>query len=238
MSRRSSIAMLASLVMLFGLAATTVLAGGWAEVRPDAAATTEPPRQGEPLVIGFTVLQHGETPAGWVTPTVRFTSLTTGTIVDVAATRSGADGHFSATFTPDRAGYWTYVVTFPELASDGIPVTVAVADPSGVVPAFDPVAGLLAMQGLAPRIDALEGQLEAQRAVDAQLDQGLAALRAAAARDATTIDPGLLVLVVLVAVVAGAAAGFAMAALAGRGSPRQVEVDPALSPAPRGSTPA
>lgn len=238
MSRRSSIALLASLLLLLGLAASTVLAGGWAEVRPDAAASTEPPREGQPLVVGFTVLQHGETPAGWVTPTVRFTSLTSGAIVDVPATRSGPDGHFEATFTPDSAGYWAYVVSFPELLSDGVPVTLAVADASGIVPAFDPGAGLAAMPGVGPRLDALEQQVDAQRAINAQLDQQLAGLRSEPATGATSIDPGLLVLVLLVAVIAGAAAGFAMAALAGRAAPRQVEVDPALSPAPRGSTPA
>ena len=39
------------------LATATALAGGWAEVRPDASTTTEP-GEGEPIVLGFTVLQH------------------------------------------------------------------------------------------------------------------------------------------------------------------------------------
>ena len=70
------------------LLSAPVLAGGWAEVRPDAAATTQPPREGQPIEIGFTVLQHGETPAGWVTPTVHLMDITSGTTLDVAGRRS------------------------------------------------------------------------------------------------------------------------------------------------------
>ena len=239
MSRRPVAASVLALGLLLTLIAPA-LAGGWAEVRADAAATTEPPRVGQPVVIGFTVLQHGETPAGWVTPTVRFTSLTGGTGVTVAAERSGADGHFSATFTPDAAGYWSWVVSFPELLSDEVPMTLAVADASGVVPAFDPGQALAAMERvrttvsteildrLEPRLQLIDGQLAQQRATNALLTSRIGELTAE--RDAlvaegeAALTPGLLAGVVVVAVLAGATAGF--------------EPEPSLSPASPGSTPA
>ena len=63
-----------------------------------ARATTEPPVEGQPIVVGFVVLQHGETPAGWVTPTVHFTTHRPARPSTSSPSSDGPDGHFVATF--------------------------------------------------------------------------------------------------------------------------------------------
>ena len=123
------------------------MAGGWAEVRADATTTTQPPIEGQPIEIGFTVLQHGETPAGWVTPTVHFYHLGTGATIDAPATASGP----TATSSPpsDR----------PAARLDGdlpgaVPidrVTIAVHHRDGTAPAFDPAAAVTAVAGSGQR---------------------------------------------------------------------------------------
>ena len=90
-------ATLAAVALLLALAAP-VLAGGWAEIMADAQ-TVEPPVEGKPTVVGFRVLQHGETPAPWETATVHFTNTSTGETLDVVATNDREDGHFTATAT-------------------------------------------------------------------------------------------------------------------------------------------
>jgi hypothetical protein len=254
MPRRPIAAAVLALGLLLALVAPA-LSGGWAEVRVDGAATTEPPREGQPLVLGFTVLQHGETPAGWVSPTVHLTSLSTGADLDVVAVRDGPDGHFTATFTPDVAGYWSWVVTFPELLSDEVSQTLVVADANGIVPAFDPGLAISAIErvrssvrdevfdALDPHLASIDSQLALQRSINERLTEQVETLTAeraglVAGSGSTEVTTTMLAGVVLLAVLAGAAAGFAMAWLAGRPGPRQVDVEPALSPAPRGSTPA
>jgi hypothetical protein len=230
-----------------------VLAGGWAEVRPDAAATIEPPREGQTVEIGFTVLQHGETPAGWVTPTVHLVDITSGATLDVPASGRGPDGHFVATFTPSTAGFWSWTVSFPELAFDRIPVTLAVHAADGTAPVFDVAMAATAidrvrtsvrdevMAALAPDVERLDGLVGLQRQSIEGLQADLAALAverdalAAAAGDGAT-SPAALGGIILLAILAGGAAGFLMAWLGGRNGPRQTEVS--LSRAPRGSTPA
>jgi hypothetical protein len=253
MTRRSIVPAALALGLLLMLV-VPALAGGWADVKVDAAATTQPPREGQPLTVGFTVLQHGVTPAGWVSPTVRVTSLGGGTDQTVVAEPSGSDGHFVAAFTHDASGYWAWTVSFPELMSDPIPQTLAVADAAGVVPAFDPAMAVTAIErarttisgdifdSLDPELRAIDSQLSLQRSINDRLTERIETLTAE--RDALTastdgtLTPTLVAAVILLAVLAGAAAGFAMAWLGGRSAPREVAVDPALSPSPRGSTPA
>ena len=91
-------AALAALAMLLILA-VPAFAGGWAEIVADAQTTTEPPVEGQPIDIGFLVLQHGVTPAGWETATVHFTNASTGETMDVVARNDRPDGHFFATAT-------------------------------------------------------------------------------------------------------------------------------------------
>lgn len=221
MTRRLAATLAALAVPLLFVA--PVLAGGWAEVRPDAAATTEtPPREGQPVEIGFTVLQHGETPAGWVTPTVHLLDVASGATLDVPASGQGPDGHFIATFTPPAAGFWSWTVSFPELAYDTIPVTLAIHAADGTAPAFVPQRD--AIEGLQADVQALQAERAALTAQMAALTEGGPA------------SPTAIVGIVLLATLAGGAAGFLMAWLGGRRGPRETDV--ALSPAPRGSTPA
>lgn len=208
MFRRLAVA-IAALSLLTVLAAP-VLAGGWAEVRIDPATTQEPPVAGTPFEIGFTVLQHGRTPAGWVTPTVHLARLGTATTIDLPAvhtTAGGADGRFRATVTLPEAGYWSWSVSFPELLSDGVAFTLAVQTADGLVPAPGSAEAAAAVPGGATEPGPAEPSV-----------------------------PSTLAFTVLAAVLAGGAAGFVMSWLAGRPAPREVEVS--LSPATRGADPA
>jgi len=244
-------AALPAAVALLLLLVVPAMAGGWAEVRADATTTTTPPVEGQPIEIGFTVLQHGETPAGWVTPTVHFYHLGTGATIDAPATASGPDGHFVATVRPDQAGYWGWTVTFPELVSDPTAVTIAVHYRDGTAPAFDPAAAVTAvavarasvrqevLDAMYLEVEGLTGQVQAQRTSIDRLQAEVDTLNAADAAGATAAAPPgetapnttVLVGVVLLAILAGGAAGFLMAWLGGRNGPRETET--ALNPAPR-----
>jgi hypothetical protein len=231
-----------------------VLAGNWAEIRADATTSESGPVAGEPTEIGFTVLQHGETAAGWVTPTVRLTSATTGETLDVAAEASGPDGHFIATVTLPSAGFWSWQVDLAELETDDIPVTMSVATATGEPPVFDQATVMSAIArarsdiraevlaetgGTIERLSNEVGGLRTQASrladrVDTLTEERAALEERLAAAEAQAGDAGVPVLgIVLLAVLAGAAAGFAMTWLAGRPQP-QVR----FSPAPRGSKPA
>ncbi|MGZ9161257.1 MAG: hypothetical protein ACXW4T_08815 [Candidatus Limnocylindrales bacterium] len=128
-----------------------VLAGGWAEIVPDAGTITTEPIAGEPMEVGFTVLQHGQTAAGWTTPTVHFSGPATGADVKVAATASGKDGHFVASITPDADGAWSWHVTLAELTTDQAPVsfTVLPAPVGAPVAAEAPSPSIIALSALA-----------------------------------------------------------------------------------------
>ncbi|MGK2851489.1 MAG: hypothetical protein ACSLFN_11325 [Candidatus Limnocylindrales bacterium] len=183
-----------SAMSLLVILAAPVVAGGWAEVRIDPATTQEPPVVGTPFGVGFTVLQHGRTPAGWVTPTVRFARLGTATTLDVPAvheTAGGTDGRFRATVTLPEAGYWSWSVSFPELMSDGVAFTLAVQTVDGLVPAPGSTDAVVA--SVPPLV--------------APAEPGLPAIG-----------------VIALAVLAGGAAGFVMSWLAGRPAPREIDV--------------
>lgn len=239
---------LAAVALLLALA-VPVLAGGWAEIVADAQ-TVEPPVEGKPLEVGFRVLQHGQTPAPWETPTVRFTNASTGKTIDVVATNDRDDGHFTATATLPEPGYWSWKVTLQDLVSDHMPVSFAVYTAGGNLPTYDPAPGGTAIAPakkdvtaelhpqLQGEIQRLDGLLLAQQARSdrllAQTDQILAerdelATRLAAAEGAGGLP---LIAVLTLAVLAGATAGFAMAWLAGRPGPKVL-----VSPAPREADP-
>jgi hypothetical protein len=243
----------AAAALLF--AVSMVTAGGWAEIQADAATTTEPPIAGEPMTVGFMVLQHGVTPAGWVTPTVVFRDTVTGRTVDADVAAKGADGHFVATVTLPTGGVWTWSVQLAELLVETPPWTVSVRMADGAAAPIDPAVMLQAVEQarqdvtrsvtdtMYAEVSRLDGELEALRGQTGRLQDELrstaAALEAAEARaaDGAGSTDGVPVLgIILLAVLAGATAGFAMAWLAGRPAPRQVETT--LNPAPRGSTPA
>lgn len=242
-----------AIAMILALA-VPVMAGGWAEIIADAQTAT-PPTEGTLTEIGFTVLQHGKTPAPWETATVHFDNATTGESFDVAATNDRPDGHFVATATIPHAGYWSWQVTLQGLQTQHVPIRLTVLSASGAMPSFDPSAILSAIDraqidvtnSLGERIGIDVGRLEQQDdGYRARLDRLTAETRdLAAERDSLvarveTLEQvgGLpLIAVISLAVLAGSAAGFAMAWLAGLPG-RRPTTDAALQPAPRGADPA
>jgi hypothetical protein len=242
-------AILAAVALLLALAAP-VLAGGWAEIVADAQ-TVEPPVEGQPLEVGFLVLQHGQTAAPWETATVHFTNTSTGKTMDIVATNDREDGHFIATATLPEAGYWSWQVTLKDLESNHIPVSFAVHTAAGQLPAYDPGTTATAIaqakadvtaelrNQFSPEIERLEGLIRFENArsdrLVRQTDEILAerdelATRLAAAEGAGGLP---LIAILTLAILAGATAGFAMSWLAGRPSPKVL-----VSPAPRGADPA
>jgi hypothetical protein len=236
-------ASIAAFALLLTLAAP-VLAGGWAEILADAQTSEQPPVEGQPVDVGFVVLQHGVAPAPWETATVHFTNASTGETIDVAATNDRPDGHFVATATLPDAGFWSWQVTLQNLESQQLPIALTVRTAAGEVPAYDPsmtataiarakrdVTNDLGAQ-FGPEIARLDNLLRVEQAKTDALDKQN---RELAARVAATEGSGSLpILAVLtLAVLAGAAAGFAMTWLAGRPGPSVT-----VSPAPRGADPA
>lgn len=252
---RRTAAVIAATAMLL-VFAVPALAGGWAEIMADGqTSTSKPPVEGTATEIGFRVLQHGVTPAPWETATVHFSDAATGEAFDVVATNDRKDGHFVATATMPRAGYWSWQVTLKDLESQHVPVRMTVLTASGALPPFDPSTILSAVdrakvdvtntmtERFAVDIERLDRQDDGYRAQIDRLNavtKDLTAERDALAARVDTIEGvgGLpLLAVISLAVLAGAAAGFAMAWLAGRPARRPAE-NVALSPAPRGADPA
>ncbi|HSL76294.1 MAG TPA: hypothetical protein VK867_05075 [Candidatus Limnocylindrales bacterium] len=244
-------AIVAAMAMLLVLA-VPVMAGGWAEIVADGQTVT--PKDGSSIEIGFKVMQHGATPAPWETATVHFTNSSTGESFDVAAKNDRADGHFVATATMPDPGYWSWQVTLKDLESQHVPVRFTVLTKSGAMPPFDPTNMLAAIdqakidvtnsvsERFAPDLDLLHRQDDGYRAridnLSAQVTD-LTAERDALATRISTLEGagGLPILAVIsLSVLAGSAAGFAMAWLAGR-TPRNEGSAAALTPAPRGADP-
>lgn len=249
MNRRIA-AVVAAMAMLLILA-VPVSAGGWADIVADGQTTT--PREGASVEIGFRVMQHGVTPAPWESATVHFANASTGATFDVVAKNDDPNGHFVATTTFPEAGIWTWHVTLADLASDQTPVTLAVHTKSGAAPTLDSAALLAAIERakgdairdanarLAPDIERLQAQDETYRTridnLNAQF-RDLAKERDGLATRVSSLEGagGLPILAVIsVSVLAGAAAGFAMVWLAGRGSRSQAAAP--LSATRRGADP-
>ena len=245
-------ASLAALAMLLILA-VPVIAGGWAEIVADGQ-TAKPPVEGQPTEVGFTVMQHGVTPAPWETATVHFVDMSTGETIEVKAKNDDANGHFVASATLPRAGYWSWQVTLLDLVSEHVPVTLAVRAANGRLPALDSAATLNAIdrsntevrnelstqfgaqiEDLRSQVDeyvgriaSLETQAKTMRKERTELSARLATIESGSGGGLPIVG------VISLAVLAGAAAGFAMAWLAGRPGPTPKV---GLSPAPRGADP-
>jgi hypothetical protein len=106
MFSRIRLAIILTLLLAFATV-VPVLAGGWAvitldELPSDVAA-------GEPLTIGFTVLQHGITPMTELEPTVT-ARLSEGKSLTFFATPEGKPGYYSATLTFPEAGNWEWSI--------------------------------------------------------------------------------------------------------------------------------
>jgi hypothetical protein len=253
---------LAAAALLVALSAGAVSAGGWATIQTDSGNPPQP-NAGEPFTFGFTVLQHGVTPAGWVeTPTFLGINGTTGERIEVKATASGADGHFVATVTLPSAGFWTWQVVLTDLIVETAPQPIAVATADGTLPAMDARAMLAAIEGvrsdirseyqaqlfnetdaMQTKISGLETQmrvLESQRdSLKKQVDALAAGSSVAAAPPVATSDTVPLFAVIGIAVLAGAISGFAMTMLGRNSRPNSATPDGAieeLAPAGRALT--
>ena len=97
-----ALALLLSVVL-----AIPVFAGGWAVITLDEIPTGVV--AGEPLTIGFTVLQHGKTPMEGLDPTITATSSNSESFM-VHAKPEGETGHYAATLTFPAEGNWTWSI--------------------------------------------------------------------------------------------------------------------------------
>ena len=111
MKRLSAIIITTLAIALAGAAITTpsAEAGGWAVTTLDEYPT---PVAGTTIAVGFTILQHGKTPAQ-LEPTDKVgLELTTpsGTTTYFPATQQGAVGHFVATVSFAESGAYSWTV--------------------------------------------------------------------------------------------------------------------------------
>lgn len=123
--RKRAAAAIVSASALTLLLASSALAGGWANAVMDEAPN-QPGGTGEPVTIGFTLLQHGVTPVDWGTTQVVLTNDATGQSVTFDARPQGADGHWVAEISVPAAGTWSYQVRHElETSTSGFqPITV------------------------------------------------------------------------------------------------------------------
>lgn len=91
------------LALVFAL---PVFAGGWAVITLDELPTNVV--AGEPLTIGFTVLQHGQTPMADLDPVL--TAHSGKDKLTVIAKPDGTPGHYSAVLTFSVEGEWDWTI--------------------------------------------------------------------------------------------------------------------------------
>jgi cytochrome c2 len=96
------LAFLASLIF-----AVPAFAGGWAVITLDDLPTNVV--AGDPLTVGFTVLQHGKTPMDGLEPTI-IADLYKEQEFVVNAEPSGKPGHYTATLTFPKEGEWRWFI--------------------------------------------------------------------------------------------------------------------------------
>jgi hypothetical protein len=142
-----------ALALLFSLLAVIpAFAGGWAVITLD-----ELPGEvvaGEPLTIGFTVLQHGQTPLAGLTPIIT-ANLHKDTEFTVIAEEEGKPGHYTATLTFPKDGEWSWSVQaftmdqkMPMLTVAAAPAAIANPPPAVAEPAA-PLASPMFIASLA-----------------------------------------------------------------------------------------
>jgi cytochrome c2 len=85
----------------------SVFAGGWAVITLDELPTNVV--AGEPLTVGFTVLQHGRTPMTDIGPTVT-AKLSLSEKMVVQAEPQGKPGHYVASLTFPKEGNWEWSI--------------------------------------------------------------------------------------------------------------------------------
>lgn len=125
-----ALALLLSVVL-----AIPVFAGGWAVITLDEIPTGVV--AGEPLTIGFTVLQHGKTPMEGLDPTITATSSNSESFM-VHAKPEGETGHYTATLTFPAEGNWTWSIR--AFSMEQVMPALSVAAPSATSANQQPVA--------------------------------------------------------------------------------------------------
>jgi hypothetical protein len=88
------------------LAVFPAFAGGWAVITLDELPIGV--SAGEPLTVGFTVLQHGKTPMTDLAPTI--TARSGDERIAVLAEAEGKPGHYAATLTFPKEGKWEWSI--------------------------------------------------------------------------------------------------------------------------------
>jgi hypothetical protein len=118
MARRRARLLLRAVLLGASLAwAATVTAGAMAVVTlTDVPA--DPPA-GEDVALGFTVMQHGETPVSWPTITVLATESSTGDVVRAPSKPEGPTGSYVATIVFPTEGRWTLTFESTDLYMEG-----------------------------------------------------------------------------------------------------------------------
>lgn len=136
------------LAVLLALALTvSVFAGGWVVVTLDELPVHA--TAGEPLTIGFTVLQHGRTPSSGLSPQVIAASPKEEQIVVTA--KEGKPGHYTATLTFPKEGEWYWSVEAFSTDHPMPPIMVAAAvgaDQTPPVEAAAPVSSVMILRVL------------------------------------------------------------------------------------------
>jgi hypothetical protein len=197
------------LVAVFALAfSLPALAGGWA-----TATLDEPVDEfdaGTPTTIGFTLLQHGETPTDWTTTFVEATNHETGETLRFDATPAGEVGHWTAEITLPSPGTWDWQIQTEELfiESSFTPLTVTgsviATTTSGMTPAevqkvvsstvgseletYDKQLASLSGQidGLEKTVTSLAGERDTLQKHITNLEDAFATARADGASDSST----------------------------------------------------
>ena len=101
---RTSMPIAILISLIFALPA---FAGGWAVITLDELPNNVV--AGEPINIGFTVLQHGRTPMSDLHPIITLTSNNSDTLL-VNAKAEGDSGHYAATLTFPKEGNWNWSI--------------------------------------------------------------------------------------------------------------------------------
>jgi hypothetical protein len=98
-----------AMVMLAMLAAPgAARAGGWAAVKLDSLPRE--PRAGQPLSLGFMVLQHGKTPVNFTQPLLSVRNRDSGETLSIEARQDGEVGHYLVEVAFPSAGTWDWEI--------------------------------------------------------------------------------------------------------------------------------
>ncbi len=144
---------LLTIVLLLALV-PAVLAGGWAVVTLDDAPGEI--HAGEPWTIGFTVLQHGQTPVHTVfegqpvEPTLIARNPDTGERVSAVGTPTKEPGHFTLEVTFPSEGEWTWTIEPAPLLGETQFEPLNVLPAVAVAPAKQPVAATESLSPASP----------------------------------------------------------------------------------------